>query len=475
MSIERLLPALLAILATTAPAGAAEPVLDAMKDGRCLEAVEQAQEQLEAQPDSADLWRLLGDAHRCRADARPAVIAYTKYLALHGSDIAVERLVVSLQKQLGALRIRLDLPRETAVQVSVVLPEEEAQLATAQADGSWLAPYLLPGRRPEVFVRGVGLEPLRVRAPAVPFGGEASLELEPRWLGLGTVELSRPPPPSVTVSVDRASGLEALAPGSAVEATPGSARIVLSGPFGEVETAVVVREGRRSTLDPTRWIPTRLTVTGAPAGSQLRLFLEAVDPPLEVMADLPAGEGRLDRGSGLLIAEPHVLDGLVGGSGSLILSHAVLGVLAVELALTPGAPNSLVVDAAKLPRAAAEAERYAAWNQERAGEAREARIPVIAGIAAGAAGALLSGIAWGVAAEQDAAVDAARNAALAGDAHADGAQGWFDEHARARQAEQVSIGLGATGTALGVAGFTVAGVFGARSVARQARSGWVAP
>lgn len=220
--------------------------------------------------------------------------------------------------------------------------------------------------------------------------------------------------------------------------------------------------GQALQLDPTQWTPTTATVHGVPAGASLRLFLEGVDPPLERWVDAPAGLGEIDAEWGVRIAPVLALDSLVGGPGTLVVSHATLGVVAMELLLEPDADNAVQVDWRSLAKAPALRAEYVAWRAQRDAATKKALTPAVAGIVAGAGGAIVSIVGWSAAGDRQGAVEQAQAGALTEAPHVDGAEGWYADHGAAIDAQRAAIGAAVGGALFGVAGFTVSGVFGTR-------------
>lgn len=458
----------LALILLAAPAQAAESIDAVIAAGRCQEAIEAAEEGIAETPERASLWRLLGDGHRCRAQARPAVLAYSRYLELQGVDPDIRRLVDELRTQLGRLVITLPGAPERGVFVQAEAPDEEPETLERQPDGTWLAADRAPGQTLTVRVEALGFAQGEWTSTPIPFGGDATLVVPLEPAEPGSLELSRPTPPQVRVEVLRMGDWTRIGPTELLAANAGTTTVALESEQGRVETSATVRSGQVTRFDPNPWLPTAITVHGAPAGAQIRIFLDAVEPPLERVVDLPPGLGELDPSTGIQIAPPHRIDRLVGGSGSLVLSHPTLGLLALEPTLVGGDENAVQVDASRFPNAGEREVRTTVARNERANPDPAALTPVIVGLAAGAAGLIASAAAWGGAAEQDRLINEARGSALAGLAHPDGEAGWFEAHRQATQAQEGLIGAAAVSATVGVAGFTIAGVFGARAAAQKA-------
>ena len=457
---------------------AAEPdAATALAEGRCSDAATLATEQTGFAPGSASSWRVLGDARRCLGEARPAVLAYLRYLDLAGPDAGVEALVATLRDRLGDLRVTVVTDRPAPLRVEATPPgEPEPVAARLQPDGSWLFEDLEPGTKPTIVVRGTGIAEVRAPSPQILVGAESTMTLTPGWRGIGVVELSVPPPAGSRVEALAVDGWQKLSSDGQVRLTAGEQPLVVVGEQGRVGTTVLVPADGRVMFDPTPWVPATLTVSGAPAGAQVRLFLEGVQPPLERTVDIDPVAGQVDPDFGIRLAPPLLIEGVVGGPGSVVLTHPALGFTASELVLEAGAANGVELDWRALEHAPAVQQEYLTWLGARQRVQREATGRVVVGVSVGAAGAVLSTIGWIAAGASSRTLTDARTAALAGDPHPDGPDGWLADHADAAQAERAWIAVGVAGAGVGALGVTLAGVFGADGQVRLQRLGaWTPP
>jgi hypothetical protein len=471
---------LLAVGSLPVGARAADPLGEgtaALEAGRCKDAATTARELTVAQPALGPAWRLLGDAERCLGSPRPAVQAYVRYLELGGGDSAVAELVWTLRKQLGRLRVVVETERPAPIRVAAEVPgEDELSRAILQPDGSWVVEDLVPGSHPIVVVLGTGVDSTRAESPALTAGVVAQTTVRPRWRGIGSIELARAAHAGARVEVLTYDGWKPLESGRPTKVTAGEVWLAVVGPMGRVETSTSVLVDDRTSFDPGPWLPTRLTVGGAPAGAELRLFLEGVEPPMERVVPVEAGLGAIDPEWGIRVAPGLELDGLVGGSGSLVVHHEVLGTDAAELVLEGGAANSLELDWRRLGEAEAVRTRHLAWKRDRDAIRRTTTGGMVAGGSVAGVGAILSVVGWAAAASSSARMATAKAAALEGLPHDDGAAGWLAEFESAEAAERAWIGVGAGGAGVGLAGLAVVGVFGGRGRARlEALGPWVAP
>lgn len=176
------------------------------------------------------------------------------------------------------------------------------------------------------------------------------------------------------------------------------------------------------------------------------------------------------------LAPPVVIEGLVGGTGSLIVSHAQLGVAASELALAPGAADVVELQWQDLEHSPAVRQRYLDWLGERERVRRASRARAVTGGAVGVAGVIVSVVGWAVAAEAGLDLRNARDAAVGGAVHPSGPDGWFLAHEAALERERGGVALGLMGAGFGAAGLALAGVFAADGTVRIERVGaWTPP
>jgi hypothetical protein len=460
------------------PAAAAEreEIESAIVFGRCAEAAGLAALLTVTAPDDPVSWRLLGDAERCRGASRAAVRAYLQVIERGGTDPTVQTLIASLREQLGKVRITVETERPAPLRVEVQVEGEAAPgPAVLQPDGTWLAQDLEPGASATIVVRGTGVDEARVAAAPVGAGGETAVTVRPAWRGIGLVQLLSPPPEGVRVEVPTLDGWQAVAGEQGVRVTAGVVPVAVEGPHGRIETIIEVPADGRTRFDPSSWEPTSLTVSGAPAGAALQLFLEGVEPPMERTVALPA-TGNVDPEWGIRLAEPTELTGLVGGVGSLVMQHPELGLAVSELVLETGSPNGLELDWRQLEGSAVVRSRYLAWQEARGTILEETRAGLAIGLATVGGGLVLSAIAWAAAGGSSGRVVKARDSALAGMPHPDGAAGWYSEHQAAAADEQAWIGVATASAGVGVAGLGIAGVFGARGQLRLQELGdWTPP
>ncbi len=466
---------ILLVLPTVAQAASADALRASIDAGRCREAAIELEEALPGE-DRASLWRLLGDAHRCLGNTRPAVLAYRRYLAMSGPDPAVQGLVIGLRERLGRLLVTVDPEQGEASRVDVELADGSTEAGSRTTGNVWLIQDLEPARPSTVLVRGLGLAETRARAPGPPLGGQARLEIQPRWVGVATVALEPSLPADVQVEVAGPDGALLLRPSEPLQLNAGERLVSTVSSRGRVDAKVTLAPGESRRIDARPWVPTSVSVRGLPTGSTVRVFLEGVDPPMERQVATPPDVGTVDPTWGVWLSPTLTIDSLVGGAGTLVVSHPTLGVLASELLLESGADNAAEVDWRSLPGALAVKSGYDVWRSAEAAARSDELTPLIVGLGAGAAGTLTAIVGWAAAGAQQATLADARSQALAGAPHEAGPTGWLDAHGEALDGQRAALGAASVGMVVGAAGFTISGVFGGRAQqARRARPGWTPP
>ena len=312
--------------------------------------------------------RLKGDAHRCTGAPRAALEAYEEVLKLEAGDASMKLVVEGLESNLAILDVTLaltegrDLPQLRMELPGLVVELEPASGGTARfVDLPWGQDLILN-------ISGAGYETSRHTISPLMINETRPLDIALKPAGFGSISLAAALPDGAAVFANEGSPPLELKVDETSQVTSGQLGLVLTGPGGRVTTEVGIVEGEHLVFDPLPWVPTSLRVSGLPAGTTVRVFVEGQG---EALADrssfLPPGEGTLDDATGVKVAKPLTFLGLVGGTGGLFLEHSVLGDSATVLMLEPGASNALQFrwrSMAGVPQVAA---RYAAWQEGRSG------------------------------------------------------------------------------------------------------------
>lgn len=393
--------------------------------------------------------RLQGDAHRCTSTPRDALVAYRRVRELGGGDAGLDLVIEGLEDSLSALHLQVQLAPDRAFpQIELRLPGERLT-TTPAADGSasfehlpWATPF-------ELRLSGSGYRP--VSTPVEPFlmGEQRSLELHPETAGFGEVMLVEAAPEGLVVDAVEGGGTTRVTRSAPTRVTSGVLQLHVTSELGRTEFEVEISEGERLLFDPAPWLPTSLTLTGLPGGTTYRVYLEGDgDAFIERSAFVAPGEGSLDLATGVRVAPPQTLTGLVGGSGGLFIEHPALGSGATMLTLEPGATNSIQYrwrSMAGIPRVEA---RYQQWMLDREHLVRQTRKQTSISLVATIVSGVTAGFLWAGAAAASGDIASSRDSGLAavvsgdvGDLH--GAR------TANQQSTQAQTGLAIAGTIAG--------------------------
>ena len=449
--------------------------------GRCDEARTAALPWAAAAPDDPDAWRALGDAERCLGHERAAVLAYRRFLQAGGADPAIETVLQGLADRLGTLEVGLTpgLPRAPVVRIEV---GDEVLTPTAEGEAYRFAD--LPSAVPlAIRVAGLGFAPTEATIEPLAPGEVRRVDSGADWRGLGGLQLSAPLPQGSTAVVLRPGETEqVLSVDEPVPVTAIDVSIRLTTVLGSTEATAPVDDGEVTAFDPGPWLPASLRIVGLPAGASVRVYVESpLGASVTRTVELPGTAGEIDPGTGLRLAPPIVLDSLIGGTGGVFVTHAVLGGEVTSVVIEPGAANAATFEAESLAGAAAVRERWLAWSDHRADlQQRTQRGPLIFGLIAGGSAtvaAILVGGASGSGREATGARQLAIQATGTGDLDAIPAAWEAHGDAAVRERGLLTAAGVLTGVAVTSAGLTL--TFGLRGQRARAELGawepWEAP
>ncbi|MBJ94412.1 MAG: hypothetical protein CMP23_08015 [Rickettsiales bacterium] len=379
-----------------------ERVESALAEGRCAASISAAFELTTVAPDYADGWRLSGDAQRCANQLRLALLDYRHYLKLGGEEPTVLRLVERLSPRYGRLIVGVKAPGESKGDLTVRLNwGEEGSRYEPLPDGRWLFQDLPTDTAMELVVSGLGLKTTVLNIEPYAAGETREELIEPEWLGLVTINLvDFPAELASTLLITEDRELQ-VGPGAKIRVTAVGLSAIVQNEFGTSTTHLHVVPDQQVTFDPRLYLPSRLTVSGLPAGSAVNMTVQTDDGrTVPGYADLPAAQGRIDRDTGVRIAPPYSFNSIAGGTGTLQVDHPLLGERQVELVLEGGALNASVFDWQPLPGVEKVKQAYDSWQQAEARARRGVlRTAVLAGVS-GAMAVLGTGLFVGAVAEQ---------------------------------------------------------------------------
>ena len=391
-------------------------VKEAITAGNCQVAAATADEVTAGLPRLPDGWRLVGDAARCDGRVRAAALAYGRFLELGGTDPRVTLMLEGLLDNLGDLEIRLS--REAGGPVALVrleLPDGESVSPEVAPDGTLTFSRLPAGTELSVTVGGRGLEAQAVAVKPLGPGEHRVVTVTPTYVGLGVLRLARYDTSMCKTTFYTADGELELAPGGAERVTAGKVAAVVQGAHGEIEVDLDLEPGQSIEFDPLPWVPTSLTIVGLPAGSTVRVSVEGFDDArMEKSQAVDLFGGQIDPATGVRVAEPLAMQGLLGGSGGLFVEHPVLGGGNRPIVLELGEVNATTFDYHALPGLEAVRLHHQRWSANRGTIQRASRGQTGAGLGMGIAGAVAAGLFTGLAVAADLQLDeSAREALLA--------------------------------------------------------------
>jgi hypothetical protein len=310
--------------------------------------------------------RLKGDAHRCTGAPRAALEAYEEVLKLEAGDASLKLVVEGLESNLAVLDVNLGLTEGRDLpQLRMELPGLQVELEPTSG-GTARFVDLPWGQELFLNISGSGYETSRHNISPLLISETRTLDVVLKPAGFGSISLAATLPAGTAIFANEGSHPLQLEVDKPSRVTSGRLPLIVDGPAGRVTTEVSIKEGEHLVFDSLPWVPTSLRVSGLPAGTTVRVFVEGQGEALaDRSAFLPPGEGILDEATGVQVAEPLTLRGLVGGTGGLFLEHSVLGDSATVLMLEPGGSNALQFRWRSMTGVPQVAARYAAWQEGR--------------------------------------------------------------------------------------------------------------
>jgi tetratricopeptide (TPR) repeat protein len=392
-------------------------VVQALGDGRCASARAAAKELLQAMPNEAAGWRLMGDAARCDANSREAVVSYRRFLELGGSDSAVDSMIDGLQGSLATLTVGLELPEEAAVPLLRLLLGDELLVPGSLADGSWRFADLPADVEMLLLVEGRGVRTSEHTVGGLGEGEAGAETIKPEWVGTGRLDVADRPCKDCLVRAWIDGQERTLRPGDSLEVTAGTVDVEVSNAHGSSEVPVSITSRQVTAFDPVAWMPSEMTLIGVPAGSHVDVVVSGFEgAEIDRKLAVPIGVGELDLESGVRVPEPQRIRSLVGGKGEVIVTHPVLGEGRTKFVLEPGAVNATTFNWRTMPGAATARSSFAQWKEDVVLQRRKAATRPLPGVVMAIAGGVAAGVLTGLgvdATNQAGVLDAAYEAAKA--------------------------------------------------------------
>lgn len=439
-----------------------ERVKAAITAGRCAVAVATATELTMRAPADPDGWRLHGDAARCGGQTRAAALAYKRYQELGGDDPRVALMLRGLVETLGTLDVVVARQEGGPVPlVRLELPDGGGILSPeVQHGGALRFSYLPTGQPLRATVAGRGLDPMDVEVERLAPGEARTLEVSPHYVGLGTVRVATHDPALCRTTLITADGEAEVKPGGSERVTAGKFVAMVSGEHGEITVPLDVAPNAQLTFDPTLWLPASLTIVDLPAGAEVRVFVEGLDEArIERSAAAPPLGGRIDAGTGVRLADPLLVESLIGGAGGIFVSHPVLGDGAGSIVLEPGSVNATTFDWRALQGVAVVSDLYQGWSRRRSQLQKTVRGQAAAPAALAIGSAVASGVMLALALDAEQRLE---DAALARDVAGNAAA--------SEQRTAFGVVAGVAG-GVAVVGVAITGALGARGKRELAEFG----
>jgi hypothetical protein len=361
------LPLQAADIDTTA---AAEEVSAALARGECDAAGATALRLIDSLPQQPLGWRLSGDAARCRGDNQAAVQDYLRAVELGAPEAKLRPVIDHLAASLGAIEVVLPSYMPLAPTVRLRMSGRVRQAPVAR--GVALFEHLATGTPGTVEVAGLGYARAEVQVAPLQPGLIEEVQVQPEWVGVGTISVAEDELGGCEASIAPAEGARVVRPGEDIKVTAGtvSGRIRCGDSINEVSIPVV--DGALVAFSPSKHRPSRLTLVGLPAGSRVRLFVEAAEgQDAEQVFDVPK-QGELDEATGVVVAPPQRLSNLGGGIAGLFVTHPDLGTGTATVVLLGGENNATTFDYQRMDGLEVVSARYEVF-QHRQRQARAAR------------------------------------------------------------------------------------------------------
>jgi len=379
-------------LASTDPEALRVEGAEALRAGDCDRVVRIGRAWTASTAGDDEGWRLLGDGHKCAGAFRDAVRAYERYEAAGGSKAGVLALVPGLRSNLATLEVVGVDPGSGHVPALGLALGDEQVAPDGWTDGRVVFADLPAGESLVLGVAGRGFQLATVEVEPLAPGETRTLEIAPAWLGLGTVEVADFPARTCRAFVSGRDGRREVSPSTQHEASAGLVVLEVETEHGTLERLVSLASGGTVRFEPLSQLPAELTLAGLPTGSAVRVFVElASGESFEVESVVPTGGGTLDAETGILVADPWPLHGLMPGNGGLWVSHPVLGEVSQAVVLAPGL-NAARVGHGDFPGRGALSERYEQWRVDTLQERRRAMAAPVPPAVVAIGGAITSGI-----------------------------------------------------------------------------------
>lgn len=278
--------------------------------------------------------REVGVAAMKTGDRRTALRAFRASRAAGDDDARVRKLVAKLEGEVGTVRARVTgAKRDKEFEVVLTSSEAEPWSPDKEQSGRFVFEDVPADVPLELRVTGHGYDAAVV--PIEPFGAgkrhDATAQLS--WRGFATLILTDWPDTIRVRVIDTSGEHQPENPGE-FEVTTGSVTLSMDGPTGARELQFELEEGTTQAVPIKEQMPGAVVIEGLPSGTTLRL-----DEGPEGVTLSKAGVDRDDvdkEQSGVGIADPLRLEGLLPGSYTVSIWHPVLGGAEMRFDPVPG-------------------------------------------------------------------------------------------------------------------------------------------
>ena len=363
--------------------------------GRCDEALVPAITFIDANPKEPVGYAVLGDVHRCATLERQAGLDYRKAISLGSKDSSVRMKLKEIEGKFATVLLEFDAESLEGLTVHTMLGNLPLQPLFGRNEARF---DLMPADTPfNVEIGGRGYLPQTITVPGVARGESHTVTVTPTYLGTGTVTVADWPPGGID-RVEIMDGYEAtlVYPGQSLTLVAGTTTARIINQIGTLEVPVEIVRDQQVTFEPGRWMPASVVVKGLPTGCTVEVALDQQGEEW-VSRDVPKGGGTLNQASGVFIAAPVTVDGLLAGPSTLRVRHSTLGVGAQSVTLAPAVANEVEFDLTQLPESGALTRKWKAHNAK--ATSPKFTPPVIGSLIGGGVAFVLGGIFAGVSAD----------------------------------------------------------------------------
>lgn len=321
----------------------------ALEQGRSQAAWSAAQEMARAAPESVESWELAGTAANSAGRKLDSLRAYRRYQALGGDDPRISQVADLLSAEFGTIEVNL-MGRLAGFSPRVTLTVGGDEFRSPLDGPSHTFRDLPPGEPATLRVDGRGLMTASKTVDAPGPGASVLLDLPVDSIGFGTLVFSDWPGEELDVQVHNEGEWAPAAPASRQEVTAGTTTLRVTGLYGHVDADLGLFEGQDLAVDPRAYWPSLLTLSGLPAGSEVRIFIEGPNGlTLELLRAISRRNAQPDPATGIPVAPPQRFRSLPGGRVGVFITHPRWGEGALEIALMGGRAQAAVFEVATLP------------------------------------------------------------------------------------------------------------------------------